>query len=130
MLTAEQKRKLIEALAIIGNEPLYENFVHQHYGQSTQRIDRLKQKIESVAQVESVRFWARHLKSTDGLEQTIERVQVIGDLTCSIAYAVAASLRQDAAYEQWNTLDEEGLTVFCSEVVRSVSIRSFITNAL
>ncbi len=130
MLTAEQKRKLIEALAIIGNEPIHENFVHQHYGQSTQRIDRLKQKIENVAQVESVRFWARHINAAEGLEQTIDRIKVVGDLTCSVAYAVAASLRQDAAYDQWNTLDEEGLTVFCSEVVRSVSIRSFINNAL
>lgn len=132
MLNSDQRQKLAEVLSTIDTRHIVTKSAVTYNRDiwTKEKIDGLKKGIEQVAVTETGKFWAKALVISSGLEGVTDRIKLIGDLTSAVSYSVAYYIQQNSEYKLWDILDEEGLLLYCSEVVRAVTTKSFLTNGL
>lgn len=132
MLNADQRQKLAEVYAAIDTQHIQTKSEGTYSANvwTSEKIEELKRGIETVADIESGKFWAKTLLVAKGLDGMTERIKLIGDLTSAISYSVAYHIKENSEYKLWQILDEEALLLFCTEVVRAKVTRSFIDNGL
>lgn len=132
MLNSDQRQKLAEVLSTIDTRHIATKSAVSYHKDiwTSEKIDQLKKGIENAAIIETGKFWAKTLLVSKGLDGVVDRVRLIGDLTSAVSYSVAHHIQQNSEYKLWHILDEEALLLYCSEVVRTTTIKSFVSNGL